>query len=162
MASTVQVAGADIYGDRPVQRIALAMLAHAFLAAMAADAAAKGAAERIPCLRPSPWQKFGGSWQLSTYSTPFTNLTIARRRDGHIGADDAKPSPAAAIIRGGGTRLMGGPGKRRRATTSPLQVLEPALNRENVKVLLDCLEPCSWTARPHSSPFTFCERAFTS
>ncbi|MEY2249364.1 IS701 family transposase [Streptomyces sp. BF23-18] len=49
-----------------MRHVTLAMLAHAFLAVMAADAAAKGAAETVPALRPSPWQKFGGSWQLST------------------------------------------------------------------------------------------------
>ncbi|WP_406376974.1 IS701 family transposase [Streptomyces sp. NBC_00647] len=50
-----------------MRHVTLAMLAHAFLAVMAADAAAKGAAETVPALRPSPWQKFGGSWQLSTH-----------------------------------------------------------------------------------------------
>ncbi|MGX1549546.1 IS701 family transposase [Streptomyces adustus] len=49
-----------------MRHITLAMLAHAFLAVMAADAAAKGAAETVPASRPSPWQKFGGSWQLAT------------------------------------------------------------------------------------------------
>lgn len=46
-----------------LRHITLAMLAHAFLAVMAADAAAKGDAETVPSpwLR-SPWQKFGGSW----------------------------------------------------------------------------------------------------
>jgi len=47
--------------------ISLAMPAHAFLAVMAADAAAKGAAETVPASRPSPRQKFGGSWQLATH-----------------------------------------------------------------------------------------------
>jgi SRSO17 transposase len=50
-----------------MRHITLAILAHAFLAVMAADAAAKGAAETVPALHPSPWQKFGGSWQLATH-----------------------------------------------------------------------------------------------
>ncbi|WP_443071818.1 IS701 family transposase [Streptomyces sp. WMMC940] len=50
-----------------MRHVTLAMLAHAFLAVMAADAAAKGAAETVPASRPSPWQKFGGSWQLATH-----------------------------------------------------------------------------------------------
>ncbi|MFF1748066.1 IS701 family transposase, partial [Streptomyces mirabilis] len=56
-----------------LRHITLAMLAHAFLAAMAADAAAKGDAETVPSpwLR-SPWQKFGGSWQLATYQPSAT------------------------------------------------------------------------------------------
>nr|WP_123982860.1 IS701 family transposase [Streptomyces sp. Ag109_O5-1] len=56
-----------------MRHITLAILAHAFLAAMAADAAAKGAAETVPALRPSPWQKFGGSWQLATHPSPLTS-----------------------------------------------------------------------------------------
>ncbi|WP_185149545.1 hypothetical protein [Streptomyces sp. Ag109_O5-1] len=59
-----------------IRHITLAILAHAFLAAMAAmaaDAAAKGAAETVPALRPSPWQKFGGSWQLATHPSPLTS-----------------------------------------------------------------------------------------
>ncbi|MCL6737978.1 transposase [Streptomyces ossamyceticus] len=38
---------------------------------IAADAAAKGAAEMVPASRPSPWQKFGGSWQLSPHPLPL-------------------------------------------------------------------------------------------
>ncbi|MEU2867366.1 IS701 family transposase [Streptomyces mirabilis] len=63
-----------------MRHITLAMLAHAFLAVMAADAAAKGAAETVPASRPSPWQKFGGSWQLSTHPSPFTNTSPAHAR----------------------------------------------------------------------------------
>ncbi len=49
------------------RHISLAMLAHAFLAAMTADAAARGAAETVPATwRRSPWQKSDDSWQLST------------------------------------------------------------------------------------------------
>ncbi|WP_443042028.1 IS701 family transposase [Streptomyces sp. B21-079] len=48
------------------RHITLAMLAHAFLAAMASAAAEKGAAETVPALsRRSPWQKSDGSWQLA-------------------------------------------------------------------------------------------------
>nr|WP_307841712.1 IS701 family transposase [Streptomyces endocoffeicus] len=49
------------------RHITLAMLAHAYLAVMAADAAAKGDAETLPApwLRP-PWQKSGGSWRLAS------------------------------------------------------------------------------------------------
>ncbi|WP_432423231.1 IS701 family transposase [Streptomyces pseudovenezuelae] len=63
-----------------MRHITLAMLAHAFLAVMAADAAAKGAAETVPASRPSPWQKFGGSWQLSTHPPPSTNTSPAHAR----------------------------------------------------------------------------------
>jgi SRSO17 transposase len=48
------------------RHITLAMLAHAFLAAMAADAASKGAAETVPTRSStSPWRRFGDSWQLA-------------------------------------------------------------------------------------------------
>ncbi|MGW6217016.1 IS701 family transposase [Streptomyces sp. NPDC055109] len=49
-----------------MRHIALAMLAHAFLAATAAQAASKGGAETVPApwFR-SPWQKSAGSWQLT-------------------------------------------------------------------------------------------------
>jgi hypothetical protein len=90
------------------------------LAVMAADAAAKGAAETVPASRPSPWQKFGGSWQLATHPSPLTSPSSAHAHcDGHTGADDAKPSPAAAPKSGGCTRSRGGPGKRTRAGNQP-------------------------------------------
>ncbi|WUJ67580.1 IS701 family transposase [Streptomyces mirabilis] len=63
-----------------MRHITLAMLAHAFLAVMAVDAAAKGAAETVPASRPSPWQKFGGSWQLATHPSPFTSPSSAHAR----------------------------------------------------------------------------------
>ena len=48
------------------RHITLAMLAHAFLAAVASAAAEKGAAETVPALlHRSPWQKSGDSWQLT-------------------------------------------------------------------------------------------------
>ncbi|MFJ3220282.1 IS701 family transposase [Kitasatospora sp. NPDC086801] len=47
-----------------MRHITLAMLAHAFLAAMAA--ASKGAAETVPApWWTSPWQRSGGSWRLA-------------------------------------------------------------------------------------------------
>ncbi|MFJ4953058.1 hypothetical protein [Streptomyces sp. NPDC088760] len=60
-----------------MRHITPAMLAHAFLAVMAADAAAKGAAETVPASRPSPRQKFGDSWQLATNPSPFTSPSSA-------------------------------------------------------------------------------------
>ncbi|WP_393073094.1 IS701 family transposase [Streptomyces sp. LN704] len=49
-----------------MRHITLAMLAHAFLAATAAQAASKGGAETVPApwFR-SPWRKSAGSWQLA-------------------------------------------------------------------------------------------------
>ncbi|WP_370685172.1 IS701 family transposase [Streptomyces sp. MnatMP-M27] len=48
------------------RHITLAMLAHAFLAAMTAQAREKGAVPvRKPRLSSSPWRKCGGSWQLA-------------------------------------------------------------------------------------------------
>ncbi|MFE0420830.1 IS701 family transposase [Streptomyces tendae] len=49
------------------RHITLAMLAHAFLAAVSATATtARGVAETVPAtLHPSPWQKSGGSWQFT-------------------------------------------------------------------------------------------------
>ncbi|MGW5063580.1 IS701 family transposase [Streptomyces sp. NPDC004096] len=66
--------------NRWMRHITLAMLAHAFLAVMAADAAAKGAAETVPASRPSPWQKFGGSWQLATHPSPLVSPSSAHAR----------------------------------------------------------------------------------
>jgi len=52
------------------RHITLAMLAHAYLAVMATDAAEKGDAETLPApwLR-SPWQKSAGSWRLASPRT---------------------------------------------------------------------------------------------
>ncbi|MCX5441064.1 IS701 family transposase [Streptomyces sp. NBC_00063] len=48
------------------RHVTLAMLAHAFLAAMAAAAVERGAEETVPVSsRHSPWQKCDGSWQLA-------------------------------------------------------------------------------------------------
>lgn len=58
------------------RHITLAMLAHAFLAAMTARAREKGASQvGLPRPSSSPWRKFGDSWQLvspspRTCSTP--------------------------------------------------------------------------------------------
>ena len=61
------------------RHITLAMLAHAFLAAMAADAASKGAAETISpaSSSTSPWRRFGDSWQyvLPASRTPAPAAT---------------------------------------------------------------------------------------
>ena len=49
-----------------MRHITLAMLAHAFLAATAAQAASKGDAETVPTpWFHSPWRKSAGSWQLA-------------------------------------------------------------------------------------------------
>jgi SRSO17 transposase len=49
-----------------MRHITLAMLAHAFLAAMAAAAASKGAAETVPApWSTSPWQRSGDSWRAA-------------------------------------------------------------------------------------------------
>ncbi|SEE72873.1 hypothetical protein SAMN05216532_8592 [Streptomyces sp. 2231.1] len=48
------------------RHITLAMLAHAFLAGLAADETAKGAAETTPpASSSSPWRRPEGSWTLS-------------------------------------------------------------------------------------------------
>ncbi len=48
------------------RHITLAMLAHAFLAAMAAAEIERGAEETIAApSRPSPWRKSADSWQLA-------------------------------------------------------------------------------------------------
>ncbi|MEU9255715.1 IS701 family transposase, partial [Streptomyces sp. NPDC048270] len=53
------------------RHITLAMLAHAFLAGLAADEAAKGDAETTPpATSPlSPWQRSDGSWSISCPTT---------------------------------------------------------------------------------------------
>ncbi|CAL9331955.1 hypothetical protein SUDANB15_00085 [Streptomyces sp. enrichment culture] len=53
-----------------MRHITLAMLAHAFLAATAARAAAKGDAETVPPWSRSPWQKSVGCWQLTPPTGP--------------------------------------------------------------------------------------------
>nr|WP_107470308.1 IS701 family transposase [Streptomyces sp. 3211] len=58
------------------RHVTLAMLAHAFLAGLAADEAAKGAAEttRPAASSHSPWQRSGGSWNISCPTTDHTGL----------------------------------------------------------------------------------------
>ncbi|MFF4830178.1 IS701 family transposase [Streptomyces sp. NPDC001312] len=58
------------------RHITLAILAHAFLAAMTAQAREKGAAPvRKPRSSSSPWRKCGDSWQLALPSTPMPTPT---------------------------------------------------------------------------------------
>ncbi|MDQ0772977.1 hypothetical protein QF026_001443 [Streptomyces aurantiacus] len=80
------------------RHITLAMPAHAFLAAMTAQALEKGVAETVRAGSfPSPWQKSDGSWTLPIPPRPGTG----RPRGGSTGPDgDAatRPSPAAATI----------------------------------------------------------------
>ncbi|MDX2939556.1 IS701 family transposase [Streptomyces ipomoeae] len=58
------------------RHITLAMLAHAFLAAMAGTE--RGAAETDQPLLPSPWRKSGGSWQLGAPGQDATTATLIR------------------------------------------------------------------------------------
>ncbi|MFF7747607.1 IS701 family transposase, partial [Streptomyces sp. NPDC007960] len=52
------------------RHITPAMLAHAYLAIMATDAAEKGAAETLPApWHRSPWQKSAGSWRFASART---------------------------------------------------------------------------------------------
>jgi SRSO17 transposase len=56
------------------RHITLAMLAHAFLAAMAAHALERGAEETLRAASlPSPWQKSDGSWTLPIPARPDTS-----------------------------------------------------------------------------------------
>ncbi|CAM5581485.1 hypothetical protein KAURM247S_00903 [Kitasatospora aureofaciens] len=71
-----------------MRHITLAMLAHAFLAAMAA--VSKGAAETVPpSWWTSPWQRSGGSWRLAapTAYTRHGPRPAFTPRTGPIGAD---------------------------------------------------------------------------
>ncbi|MFF5638163.1 IS701 family transposase [Streptomyces sp. NPDC012825] len=60
------------------RHITLAMLAHAFLAGLAADETVKGAAETTPPagLSPSPWQRSAGSWNISCPTSEDTGLIL--------------------------------------------------------------------------------------
>ena len=62
------------------RHITLAMLAHAFLSVMAADAASKGVAETISPAPSSnsPWRRFGDSWQ-HVLPTPRTHAPASTR-----------------------------------------------------------------------------------
>ncbi|WP_405984223.1 IS701 family transposase [Streptomyces sp. NBC_00872] len=60
------------------RHITLVMLAHAFLAAMAAAETERGAEETMnPPSRPSPWQKSGDSWKLSIPAQHATGIPPA-------------------------------------------------------------------------------------
>ncbi|MGW3588294.1 IS701 family transposase [Streptomyces fungicidicus] len=60
-----------------MRHITLAMLAHAFLAATAAQAA-KGDAETVPPWSRSPWQKSVGCWQLTPPTGPIRPFASMR------------------------------------------------------------------------------------
>nr|WP_239070787.1 MULTISPECIES: transposase [unclassified Streptomyces] len=78
------------------RHITLAMLAHAFLAAMTAQALEKGAEETVRgALLPSPWQRSEGSWTLPIPQQPGTNHPHAVST-GPAGAAATRPSPATA------------------------------------------------------------------
>ncbi|MFK0239041.1 hypothetical protein ACIQVS_39490, partial [Streptomyces vinaceus] len=57
------------------RHITLAMLAHAFLAGLAADEAVKGAAETTPPAASSlsPWQRSDDSWNISCPTTELAH-----------------------------------------------------------------------------------------
>jgi SRSO17 transposase len=60
------------------RHITLAMLAHAFLATVAAAEIERGAEETVtPPSRPSPWQKSGDSWTLSIPAQRATGIPTA-------------------------------------------------------------------------------------
>ena len=60
------------------RHITLAMLAHAFLATVAAAEIERGAEETVtPPSRPSPWQRSGDSWTLSIPAQRATGIPIA-------------------------------------------------------------------------------------
>ena len=61
-----------------MRHITLAMLAHAFLAATAAQATAKGDAETVPRWFRSPWQRSAGSWQLAPHTDPDRHFAPMR------------------------------------------------------------------------------------
>ncbi|MFK0111579.1 IS701 family transposase [Streptomyces sp. NPDC091217] len=78
------------------RHITLAMLVHAFLAAMTAHALERGAAETVRAASfPSPWQKSGDSWTLPVPPRPGIGHPPTGSA-GPIGADATRPSPAEA------------------------------------------------------------------
>jgi hypothetical protein len=78
----------------------LAMLAHAFLAAMSATATtARGVSETVPVtLHPSPWQKSGGSWQFTVPHRHTGGTPITRRGGPGGGAVTRQPHDAATTL----------------------------------------------------------------
>lgn len=78
------------------RHITLAMLAHAFLAAMAAHAFERGDAETVRAASlPSLWQKSDGSWTLPTRRHSGTSRPPVGSA-GHAGAAVTRPSRATA------------------------------------------------------------------
>jgi SRSO17 transposase len=78
------------------RHITLAILAHAFLAAMTAHALEKGAEETVRAASfPSPWQKSDGSWTLPIPPQPDTRHPDTGST-GPAGAAATRPSPAIA------------------------------------------------------------------
>ncbi|GDY68849.1 hypothetical protein SAV14893_082420 [Streptomyces avermitilis] len=90
------------------RHITLAMLAHAFLAVTAAQAAAKGAAETVPPWFRSPWRKSAGCWQLPrapippAASHPRDELVMAAAQAS--GRRQTLPLPATMPLVGGAVR----------------------------------------------------------
>jgi SRSO17 transposase len=121
-----------------MRHIALAMLAHAFLAVMAADAAAKGAAETVPASH-----HHRGRGSAAPGNCPLTHLRSPtphqRTRAEMVTLAQTTPSrrptlplsAAAAHDPGAARERVHGP------KTSPLHSPKPPLNRGNVKVLLE-------------------------
>uniref|UniRef100_UPI003593BC34 IS701 family transposase n=1 Tax=Streptomyces umbrinus TaxID=67370 RepID=UPI003593BC34 len=80
------------------RHITLAMLAHAFLAAMTAHALEKGAGETVRAASfPSPWQKSEGCWTLPIPPQPGTTH-LGAVSTGPDGDAATRPSPATATI----------------------------------------------------------------
>ncbi len=78
------------------RHITLAMLAHCFLAAMAAHALEKGVAETVQAASfPSPWQKCDGSWILPMSRQADPNHPSVGST-GRAGADVTKPPHGTA------------------------------------------------------------------
>jgi SRSO17 transposase len=78
------------------RHITLAMLAHAFLAAMIAHALERGAEETVRAASfPSPWQKSAGSWTLPVPPRPGIDHPRTGST-GPTGADATRPSLATA------------------------------------------------------------------
>ena len=97
------------------RHITLAMLAHAFLAAISATATtARGVAETVPVpLHPSPWQESGGSWQFtSPTDTPAESrsraeLVLVATRPPGKRTTLPLPSPPRWRLRTSGTSCHG-------------------------------------------------------
>jgi SRSO17 transposase len=78
------------------RHITLAMLAHSFLAAMAAQALERGVEETVQAASsPSPWQKYGGSWILPIPQEP-SSRAMSTGSAGPAGDASTRPSPAVS------------------------------------------------------------------